>query len=160
MGGVIMRARFTCVLLIAILVSTGVAGGADAMRAGEATFTPPEGWKTQSQPDGLVRLVAPDDNAMILVMPGGTFDGDLGDAFGKTWTALRQGLKVQKVLKGGQPESRVNGKGYETVRTEATLQDANGNRLSCRYVLVRNAGALCGVAYLGTPQAFEQFNGA
>jgi hypothetical protein len=130
------------------------------MRAGPATFTPPEGWTVKSQPDGLIRIVSPDDGAMILVMPGAAFDGDLAEGFDKTWTVLRQGLKVKKVLKGGQAESRVNGKGYETVRTEATLQDANGNTLACRYVLARNGDAVCGVAFLGTPAAFQQFSGA
>jgi len=157
-----MRSGFVvtfCWSFVSVVFVAAAARGADAMRAGPATFTPPEGWSVKSQPDGLVRIVSPDDGAMILVMPGAAFEGELAEGFDKTWAVLRQGLKVKKVLKGGEPESRVNGKGYETVRTEATFRDANGNTLACRYVLARNGDAVCGVAFLGTPAAFEQFSG-
>src|SRR5688572_29270252 len=113
------------------------------MKAGGASFTPPDGWRVQAQPDGLRRIVSPGDNAMTLVMPGNPVDGELGEAFDKTGAALRQGLKIDKVLKGGEPESFTTEGGYESVSTEATLRDANGNRYTCRYMILRNGDALC-----------------
>jgi hypothetical protein len=149
-----------CWSLVSVLFVAAADRGADPMRAGPATFTPPEGWSVKSQPDGLVRIVSPDDNATIMVMPAPPFDGDLGEAFDTTWAALKKAIKVQKVVKGGQAETRVNGKGYETIRTEATVLDAAGNRIACRYVMVRNGTGLVGVLYMGTPEAFEEFGGA
>ena len=159
-----MRNRLALVLagaLCAFLVpSLAAAVAADRMQAGDAAFTPPEGWAVQKQADGLVRIISPDQNAMILVMPGSAFDGDLEEAFDKTWGALKKGLKIEKVLSGGEGEAGKTEGGYETVSTEATLRDANGNRYTCRYMILRNGDALCGLAYLGTPTAFKKFDDA
>jgi len=144
--------------IFALFLATAIARGADAMRAGDSTFTPPDGWAVQAQKDGLVRIVSPDGNAMILVMPGNPFEGDLSEAFDKTWATLRQGLKIDKVVSGGEAESGKTEGGFEFVSTEATLRDAGGNPYTCRYMVLRNGTSLCGMAYLGTPKAFKEFD--
>ena len=85
--------RFILVCLAAVLLTCGGVRAAETARAGDATFTPPDDWAVKTQPDGLVRIVSPDENAMILVMPGNPYDGDLQDAFDKsaaTFAALAQ----------------------------------------------------------------------
>ena len=159
-----MRHRFatpTVVrLILVVLLSVAAVHAADAMRAGEATFTPPDGWKVQKQGDGLVRVVSPDENAMILVMPGEAHDGDLEPLFETTWKKLRQGLEIEEVVSGGTPKAATTDAGYESVGTVATLRLADDNRLTCRYAVLRNGDAVCGLAYLGTAKAYKQYAAA
>ena len=65
------------------------AAAADRMQAGEAVFAPPDGWAVKEQANGVVKIVSPEENAVILVMPADRFDGDLEQGFAATWEALR-----------------------------------------------------------------------
>ena len=126
----VYRGIGSIIVLSVALAAAAPARAADVVRAGDATFTPPDDWTVKTQPDGLVRIVSPDENAMILVMPGNPYDGDLRDAFDKSWAALRQGFKVKDVVKGGDAESGKTEGGYEFVSTDATLRDAGGKQLA------------------------------
>jgi hypothetical protein len=154
----VYRGIGSIIVLSVALAAAASARAAGAARAGDATFTPPDDWAVNTQPDGLVRIVSPDQNAMILVMPGNPYDGDLQDAFDKSWASLRQGFKVKDVVKGGEAEAGKTEGGYEFVSTDATLRDAGGKQLACRYMLLRSGTSMCGLAYIGTPAAFKEFD--
>lgn len=123
-----------------------------ARKVGNVTFTPPSGWKVGEPADGLTKVVSPEGNAMIVVMAGGKFPGDLRDGFKLTWDSLRQGLGIEQVVSGGEPETKQTYASFESVGTIGTAKDARGNELVFGYVLLRQGGAVCGLAYLAAEQ--------
>src|SRR5206468_1603953 len=90
------------VLLILISSSTSMA---QSRKISGVTFTLPAEWNAAQQGDGLTRIVSPDGNAMIIVMPGDKCSGDLNEGFKVTWDSLRQGLGIKQVVSGGEPQA-------------------------------------------------------
>jgi hypothetical protein len=143
-------------LAMMIVVAVCATGGwAQEQRVGDAMFTPPKDWKLVRQADGVMRMLSPDGNGMLIVMGGDRFPGDLKEGFDVTWEGLLQGLDLRSVDKAVAPEAGQT-VGFESVSLRSSLVDRQRNRITGRYALLRNGEAVVGVAVVSSEKTFAE----